>query len=88
MEKNEADSFQNIIGFTTDIIDTNKIYPLHDLLQQMREYFNEGKKNNTLKNSIQQKIAQVIIEDTELIDRLRSEITQFSQSLTTKKIVL
>lgn len=79
----QANSYQNIINLAVDTLHRNRIYPLRDLLQQLRDYFNVGKKSNELKNSIQQKITHVIAEDTELIDRLRNKITVFSQSLTT-----
>lgn len=79
----QAASLKNIIDFALDTIHTNKIYPLRDLLQQIRAYFNSTKKNNQLKVSIQKKIADVIAEDADLIERLKNEITQFSQSLTT-----
>ena len=45
-----------------DTIHTQKIYPLRDLLQQIRDYFNAGNKNNQLKLSIQKKIADTIAE--------------------------
>jgi len=79
----QANSYQSIVNLALDTLHQNKIYPLRDLLQQIREYFNAGKKNSELKNSIQQKIAQLVPEDTDLIERLRNEIAQFSQSLTT-----
>jgi len=79
----QANSYQNIINLAVDTLHRNRIYPLRDLLQQLRDYFNVGKKSNELKNSIQQKITHIITEDTELIDRLRNKITVFSQSLTT-----
>jgi hypothetical protein len=81
--KDEADSFQHVINFAMDTIHANKIYPLRDLLKQINDYFNASKKNNELKLSIQKKIADVIREDEALIERLKNEITQFSQSLTT-----
>ena len=78
----QAASLKNVMDFALDTIHTNKIYPLRDLLQQIREYFNSAKKNNQLKISIQKKIADVIAENADLIERLKNEITQFSQSLT------
>lgn len=79
----QAASLKNIMGFALDTIHTNKIYPLSDLLQQIREYFTSTKKNNQLKVTIQNKIAEVIAEDADLIEKLKNEITQFSQLLTT-----
>jgi hypothetical protein len=81
--KAAADSFQNIISFAMDTIHAGKIYPLNDLQQQIRDYFNVGNKSPALKNSIQQKIASVVPEDAGLIERLRDRVTQFSQFLAT-----
>lgn len=81
--KDQADSFQNVISFAMDTIHANKIYPLRDLLQQIRDYFNTNNKNNQLKLSIQKKIADAINEDEDLIERLKNKITTFSQLLTT-----
>ena len=81
--KDLADSFQNVISFVQDTIHANKIYPLRDLLQQIRDYFNANNKSPQLKLSIQKKIADAIAEDTDLIERLKNKITAFSQSLTT-----
>jgi hypothetical protein len=80
----ESDSFQKVVSFAMDTIHASKLYPLRDLMQQIRDYFNAGKqKDNALKNSIQQKISLMIPEDVELIEKLQNKITQFSQSLTT-----
>jgi hypothetical protein len=76
-------ALKNVMDFALDTLHTNKIYPLRDLLQQIREYFTSAKKNNQLKVSIQNKIADIIAEDADLIERLKNEIAQFSQSLTT-----
>jgi len=81
--KDQADSFQNVISFAMDTIHANKIYPLRDLLQQIRDYFNANNKNNQLKFSIQKKITDAITDDEVLIERLKNKITAFSQSLTT-----
>jgi cell division septum initiation protein DivIVA len=81
--QDEANSFQNIISFAMDTIHANKIYPLRDLMQQIRDYFNANNKNNQLKLSIQKKIADAIAIDTDLLERLKNKITVFSQSLTT-----
>ncbi|HSQ44948.1 MAG TPA: hypothetical protein VLM16_08125 [Ginsengibacter sp.] len=79
----QAASLKNVMDFALDTVHTNKIYPLRDLLQQIREYFTSPKKDNQLKVAIQNKIANVIAEDADLIERLKNEITQFSQLLTT-----
>lgn len=79
----EAGSFKNIVDLAMDTIHTQKIYPLRDLLQQINDYFNTNNKSPQLKLSIQRKIADAIAEDTDLIERLKNEITAFSQSLTT-----
>ncbi len=81
--KEQADSFQNIISFAMDTIHANNIYPLRDLLQQIRDYFNANNKSAQLKLSIQKKIADAIAVDSDLIEKLKNKITQFSQSLTT-----
>lgn len=81
--KDEADSFQHVISFAMDTIHASKIYPLRDLLKQINDYFNTNNKNNQLKLSIQKKIADAVAEDEILIERLKNEITVFSQSLTT-----
>ncbi len=81
--KEQADSFQNIISFAMDTIHANNIYPLRDLLQQIRDYFNANNKSAQLKLSIQKKIADAIAIDSDLIEKLKNKITQFSQSLTT-----
>jgi hypothetical protein len=81
--KDEADSFQHVISFAMDTIHASRIYPLRDLLKQINDYFNTTKKNNDLKLSIQKKIADAVAEDEVLIERLKNEITAFSQSLAT-----
>ena len=78
----QADSFKNIVSLALDTLHRDKIYPLRDLLDQVRQYFNSTKKKPELKDAIQKKIADVIAEDTDLIERLRLAIKNFSQSLT------
>jgi len=46
--ENEAQSFKSIIDFALDTIHAKNIYPLRDLLKQIREYFNANNKNNQL----------------------------------------
>src|SRR5258706_8399005 len=79
----QANSFKNIIDLAMDTIHAQKIYPLRDLLKQINDYFNHENKSVQLRLSIQKKIADAIAENTDLVERLKNEILQFSQSLTT-----
>lgn len=81
-DKNKADSFSQVVSFALDTIHTKNIYPLRDLLQQIRNYFNAGKKSDESKNSIQKQIRNLVAADQQLLDDLKNKTDGFIHSLT------
>ncbi len=81
-DKSKADSFSNVVSFALDTVHTKNIYPLRDLLQQIRNYFNAGKKSDESKNLIQKQIVNLVTTDQQLLNNLKNKTDDFTHSLT------
>ena len=81
-DKSKADSFSNVVSFALDTVHTKNIYPLRDLLQQIRNYFNAGKKSDESKNLIQKQIVNLVTLDQQLLNNLKNKTDDFTHSLT------